>query len=69
MENPQQNYPNFTNFNTIAFTNCNINGTAINQLPHNYYNMYSLNNHSREMASTGPISGNGNYNIYWKAPN
>jgi len=68
VENPNDKgqYPNFANFNAIAFTGCDINSTGINDLPHNYYNMWS-NGH--EMAATGSISGNGNYSIKWDAPN
>lgn len=68
VENPnnKNSFPNFTNFNYIAFTGCDINTTGINDLPHDYYNLW---NNGHEMAHTGSITGNDNYNVYWRAPN
>ena len=58
-------YPNFTDFNYITFTGCDINSTPIGDLTHDYYNMYDG---SRYMATTGGISNGGTYTVTWKNP-
>lgn len=65
MENPDLT-PNFTDFNYIAFTGCDINSTPIGDLPHDYNNMYDG---SRYLATTGPISNGDDYNVTWENPN
>ncbi|HVB62228.1 MAG TPA: G1 family glutamic endopeptidase [Ktedonobacteraceae bacterium] len=67
VENPnnKNQYPNFTDFNYIGFTGCDINSTPINDLTHDYNNMY---NNGHYLATTGPISNGDDYTITWKNP-
>jgi hypothetical protein len=66
VENPDL-YPNFTDFNYIAFTGCDINSTPIGDLLHDYNNMYNKND-GHYLATTGPISNGDDYTITWKNP-
>jgi hypothetical protein len=69
VENPndKNQYPNFTDFNYIGFSGCDINSTPINDLTHDYNNMYNDSDH-HYLATTGGINNGDDYNVTWHYP-
>lgn len=63
VERPNVSVP-LAQFNYIAFSNCQINGNGIGNLPHNYDII--TNSSGQLMAGVGPISSSGtDYNVTW----
>lgn len=63
VEDPNDGYPNFTDFIALTFTGCDMNNAPIGDYAHNYNNMYQ-NGHY--LATTGPISNGSDYTITWR---